>query len=153
MMKILLDIDGVMVHANPTKQVEFDDDGFYKFNDSAINALQVICSLNTSSEIILSTSHRFRYSTIEWLEIFKKRGLNVEKINRIEDPINTHKSRKQEIINWVEKNKIDINDIIIIDDDKSLNSLPFSLKKRLILTDPYIGLNVSTLEGTIFKKS
>ena len=33
-MKLFLDIDGVLVHANPMRKVEFDDDGFYKFNFS-----------------------------------------------------------------------------------------------------------------------
>lgn len=32
-------------------------------------------------------------------------------------------------------NNIDSNDLIIIDDDKSLNGLPDNLKERLILTD------------------
>ena len=150
-MKILLDIDEVMVHANPTKQVKFNDDGFYEFNDSATKALQAVCSLSTSSEIILSTSHRFRYSITEWHKIFKKRGISVEKISRIEEPVNMHKSRKLEIVNWIEKNKIDINNLIIIDDDKSLNSLHSPLKERLFLTDPYMGLNISILESTVLK--
>lgn len=38
-MKIFLDIDGVMVHANPYKKLDFMDDDFYLFNLSAINSL------------------------------------------------------------------------------------------------------------------
>lgn len=41
-MKIFLDIDGVMVHANPQKQLYFEDDGFYKFNAVAVQILKSI---------------------------------------------------------------------------------------------------------------
>eukprot|EP01133_Synstelium_polycarpum_P016562 gene16562-19680_t len=34
-MIFFLDIDGVMVHANPHKPVELEEDGFYKFNPVA----------------------------------------------------------------------------------------------------------------------
>lgn len=142
-MKVFLDIDGVMVHANPSKKLEFDEDGFYKFNEAAIQSLQKILAFNSNIEIILSTSHRFRYSIEEWLEIFISRGLKINKISRIESPLNFKKSRKDEIINWIELCKFNIEELIIIDDDKSLNSLSDELKERLILTDSYIGLNQS----------
>lgn len=142
-MKVFLDIDGVMVHANPSKKLEFDEDGFYKFNEAAIQSLREILAFYSDIEIILSTSHRFRYSIEEWLEIFITRGLKINKISRVESPLNFKKSRKDEIINWIELCKFNIEEIIIIDDDKSLNSLSDELKERLILTDSYIGLNQS----------
>ena len=145
-MKIFLDIDGVMVHANPSKKLEFDKDGFYKFNNSAITALQTIFDNNINNEVILSTSHRFRFSIPKWKRIFTDRGITINKISRIETPVDHKTSRKVEIINWINKHSLDSNDVIIIDDDKSLNGLPTALKHRLLLTNPFIGLNNSIVE-------
>lgn len=150
-MKVFLDIDGVMVHANPTRTVEFDNDGFYKFNRSAIEALKNICFDKLSIELILSTSHRFRYTLQEWKNIFFHRGIEIEKISRIETQINYKLSRKNEILNWIEECHYKFDDLIIIDDDKSLNGLPLKLKERLILTNPYIGLNQSLIDETMIR--
>lgn len=57
--------------------------------------------------------------------------------------LDSNLSRKEEIEKWINDNKINLSDLIIIDDDKSLNGLPENLKKRLVLTDPYIGLSNS----------
>lgn len=137
-MKLFLDIDGVMVHANPHKQVEMEDDGFYKFNHKAVDALNSID--HTNIELVLSTSHRFRFNLSQWKHIFNKRGIRFDKISIINENLNHKYSRKTEIEKWITDHHINSNDVIIIDDDKSLNGLPESLKTRLILTDPYIGL-------------
>ena len=39
-----------------------------------------------------------------------------------------------------------MTDFIIIDDDKTLNSLPPFLKKNLLLTSPFIGLTEAHLK-------
>ncbi|AJW62868.1 HAD domain-containing protein [Elizabethkingia sp. HX WHF] len=137
-MKLFLDIDGVMVHANPHKQVEMEDDGFYKFNHKAVDALNSVD--HTNIELVLSTSHRFRFNLSQWKHIFNKRGIKFDKISIINQDLNHKYSRKTEIEKWITDHHINSNDVIIIDDDKSLNGLPESLKTRLILTDPYIGL-------------
>ena len=137
-MKLFLDIDGVMVHANPHKQVEMEDDGFYKFNHKAVDALNSVD--HTNIELVLSTSHRFRFNLSQWKHIFNKRGIKFDKIFIINQDLNHKYSRKTEIEKWITDHHINSNDVIIIDDDKSLNGLPESLKTRLILTDPYIGL-------------
>lgn len=138
MMKVFLDIDGVMVHGNPYKKVDMEEDGFYKFN---ANAVDVINSINYDIEIVLSTSHRFRFDIEEWKNIFQKRNVRFKKISIIDLKLNPKISRREEIEEWINENNINSNDLIIIDDDKSLNGLPEILKKRLVLTDSYIGLN------------
>ncbi|HIC8643200.1 HAD domain-containing protein [Elizabethkingia meningoseptica] len=140
-MKLFLDIDGVMVHANPHKQVEMEDDGFYKFNHTAVDVLNSVD--HTRIEVILSTSHRFRFNIKQWKLIFHKRGINFNKISILKQDINHQNSRRFEIEKWITDHNIDSNDIVIIDDDKSLNGLPENLKKRLILTNPYTGLTDS----------
>lgn len=136
-MKVFLDIDGVMVHANPHKRVDMEEDGFYKFMPVAISILNSI----SNAEIILSTSHRFRFSINEWIEMFQNRGIQFNSLSIIEIEPSIKISRRDEIEEWINKNQYDCNDLLIIDDDKSLNELPVHLKNRLILTNSYIGLN------------
>ncbi|MDX8570560.1 MULTISPECIES: HAD domain-containing protein [Elizabethkingia] len=137
-MKLFLDIDGVMVHANPHRQVEMEDDGFYKFNHKAVDAINSVD--HTNIELVLSTSHRFRFNLSQWKHIFNKRGIRFDKVSIINQDLNHKYSRKTEIEKWIADHHINSNDVIIIDDDKSLNALPENLKKRLILTNPYTGL-------------
>lgn len=138
-MKIFLDIDGVMVHANPHKLVDMEEDGFYKFNINAINAINSFDFKNV--EIILSTSHRFRFSKKQWKIIFRSRGLNFEKISIMNISLEHRIPRKMEIESWIIEHKYKPQDIIIIDDDKSLNSLSAEYKSRLVLTNSFTGLN------------
>ncbi|MDC8104519.1 HAD domain-containing protein [Chryseobacterium sp. Chry.R1] len=142
-MRLFLDIDGVMVHANPYKKVEMEEDGFYKFNANAIDVINSIDDL----EIILSTSHRFRFDIQEWENIFQRRNIKFKEISIMNLKLDSKFSRREEIEKWINDNKIDPDDLIIIDDDKSLNGLPDNLKRRLILTDPYIGLNNAALQN------
>ncbi|AZA77003.1 hypothetical protein EG347_05515 [Chryseobacterium sp. G0186] len=138
-MRLFLDIDGVMVHANPYKKVDMEEDGFYKFNANAIDVINSIDDL----EIILSTSHRFRFDIQEWKNIFQRRNIKFKEISSINLKLDSKFSRREEIEKWINDNHIDPKDLIIIDDDKSLNGLPKNLKTRLILTDSYIGLKNS----------
>jgi hypothetical protein len=135
-MIVFLDIDGVMVHANPHRIVEVEDDGFYRFKSNAISALNSIKCV----DIILSTSHRHRFQLNEWEHIFEKRGVHFNSISIIETKSNYISSRKEEIEEWISIKSYEYNEFIIIDDDKSLNALPKKLKERLVLTNSYLGL-------------
>lgn len=143
-MKFFLDIDGVMVHANPHKRVEFDEDGFYKFNSVAVETLNSVINQNGDDELILSTSHRFRFTVMEWEIMLNRRGIFAKKISILNLPLAGRLTRKAEIMNWISERNLSPGDIVIIDDDKSLNDLPAPLKKRLVLTNPYTGLNGSS---------
>lgn len=134
-MTIFLDIDGVMVPTKSWKTSELLDDGFPAFSLSATIVLQKIISKDTL--IILTTSHKSRYSIKEWKEIFHKRDIQIKELIKLDDNIN-HLNRKDEILNYINVNKP--TNFIIIDDDKSLNDLPSSLKDRLISTNTMIGL-------------
>lgn len=139
-MKVFLDIDGVMVHANPALSVEADTDGFYKFSSAAISALNLLLSKIKDAEITLTTSHRFKYGCNEWKEIFVKRGIGINRISRIERETPFGESRKETLLNYLNAFNILPEDILIIDDDRSLNGLPAQLKDRLILTNTMTGL-------------
>jgi hypothetical protein len=142
-MKFFLDIDGVMVHANPHRKVELAEDGFYAFNSIAVQVLKSVV-LTTKDEVILSTSHRFRYNLTQWRQIFKLRGLSIKKISIVNLPVNIKSNRRSEITNWIERHNLTPSEIVIIDDDKSLNDLPKYLKERLVLTNSYVGLTYDT---------
>ena len=140
-MLIFLDIDGVMAPAKSWQRPDILEDGFVDFSSKAVTVLQDILTQNPNSTIILTTSHKSRFSLSQWKIIFERRGLNVNKLESLND--NTDfQSRKVEILNWFDSNDIH-EDFIIIDDDKSLNDLPTFYKDRLILTSSLVGLNES----------
>jgi hypothetical protein len=140
-MLIFLDIDGVMVPAKSWQRPEILEDGFVAFSSKAVQVLKEVLSQNTNACIMLTTSHKSRFSHSEWIEIFQRRGLNVNQLNSLVE--NTELlSRKEEILNWFNTNEIQ-EGFIIIDDDKSLNDLPKFFKDRLVLTSSLVGLNES----------
>ena len=141
-MLFFLDIDGVMVPAKSWKTPEFLNDGFPAFSSSATRVLQSL--LSEGDIVMLTTSHKSKYSIEEWKSIFKNRGINIEKIKSLPQNLNNI-SRKEEIVNWFNFNNVDDN-FVIIDDDKSLNELPNYLKDNFILTSSYIGLTEEHVE-------
>ena len=142
-MLIFLDIDGVMAPAKSWQRPDILEDGFVDFSSKAVSVLQDVLAQNADTTIILTTSHKSRFSLSQWKIIFERRGLKVNKLESLNDN-NDFQSRKVEILNWFESNDIH-EDFIIIDDDKSLNDLPTFYKDRLILTSSLVGLNESHL--------
>jgi len=136
-----LAIDGVMAPAKSWQRPDILEDGFVDFSSKAVSVLQDVLAQNADTTIILTTSHKSRFSLSQWKIIFERRGLKVNKLESLNDN-NDFQSRKVEILNWFESNDIH-EDFIIIDDDKSLNDLPTFYKDRLILTSSLVGLNES----------
>lgn len=141
-MLFFLDIDGVMVPAKGWKSPEFLNDGFPAFSKKATFTLQNLIS--DGDIIMLTTSHKSKFSIEEWMRIFKNRGIKICKIKSLPENIQ-NLSRKDELVNWFNLNEID-QGFVIIDDDKSLNALPDFLKDNLVQTSPYIGLTEEHLE-------
>lgn len=141
-MLILLDIDGVLVPAKAWKNPELLSDGFPAFDEKACKVLQQL--LSDGDTIVLTSSHKSNYSIEEWKQIFRKRGISTENITRLEENVE-NLSRKDEIVHWLNTGAVK-EDFIIIDDDKSLNALPTALKRKLVLTSPYVGLTQQHLE-------
>lgn len=141
-MLIFLDIDGVMVPAKSWKNPELLDDGFPAFSLKAIHVLQQLIAKDTT--IMLTTSHKLRFTLAQWKEIFKTRGILINSIKSLDENTN-FLTRKDEVLNWFNLNNVNER-FVIIDDDKSLNALPNFLKNRLILTSPMIGLTENHLD-------
>lgn len=137
MVLIFLDIDGVMLPAKSWEKPELLNDGFMSFDKKAVQAINQI--LGPGDTIIITSSHRTKYSISKWIEIFQHRGINIGEINLL--PVFPNcKSRKEELLHFFENN-IPNEDFLIIDDDKSLLDLPSSYKDKLILTSSLIGLH------------
>jgi hypothetical protein len=141
---ILLDFDGVMIPSKPWKPVPLMSDGFYEFGDSVIYNLNQIVK-ETGAEIILITSHKTSYTNSEWIRIFETRGI-LGDVSRLDDDL-IHSKRLNEVLNWYELNKSD--KFVILDDDKSLNDLPTTIKNHLVLCDSGIGLTIEKVELAI----
>jgi len=145
-MLILLDIDGVMVPAKPWSAPPILEDGFSMFNSKSVIALNEILS-KSNADILLTTSHKNRFSIEKWKQLFKSRGINFNKIGRL--PENSSSvNRKQEVLNWYSLNQR-IKEFVIIDDDTSLNGLPEVLKSRLVSTKPLIGLRFEHVQKAL----
>lgn len=146
-MLILLDIDGVMVPANSWRKPELLEDGFAAFNIKSVNALQKIIYA-TDASILLTTSHKSKYSIGQWINIFKLRNIFVKNISTLANN-NTNLSRKEEILNWYQSEHCSIENFVIIDDDKSLNALPNNIKANLVLTSSSVGLTNELADDAI----
>lgn len=143
---LLLDIDGVMVPAQPWKQLEPMEDGFYCFSPQAVSALKQLLQHFPEMAVWLTTSHKSRFSIEQWKTIFANRGLHIKKL-AVLDENTQHLNRKDEIRQWYKKHQKEVTQhILIIDDDKSLNELPARLKQRLLLTNASIGLTEAHLQ-------
>lgn len=149
-MLVFLDIDGVMVPAKSWESSKLLSDGFPEFSDKAVRVLQNVVSEDVT--VMLTTSHKSRFSIEEWKKIFFTRGIYINNLGKLgESEFGT--SRKDEILNWLNINNINDN-FIILDDDKSLNALPNFLKNNLVLTSSMIGLNDSHIPAleSVMKK-
>ena len=129
-----------MSRSTPWKTVENLSDGFYKFSPKAVVGLQDIIS-GTKASIVLTTSHKNRFTPKEWKIIFNNRGIDVSSVTKLQTR-KIYPNRKEEILTWCKRHK-DVKDFVIIDDDKSLNGLPRELKDKLILTNSSVGLTQS----------
>lgn len=142
-MIIFLDIDGVMVPAKSWQRPELLSDGFPAFSIQSVVTLNHI--IDSDTNILLTTSHKTRFSVDEWISIFEKRNIHISNLDKLKD--NTSRlSRKAEIEKRFSNVSSYPEKFVIIDDDKSLNDLPPVLKKHLVLTSPTIGLTDAHLE-------
>jgi hypothetical protein len=146
-LKILLDIDGVMVVEKPWKMPKILDDGFLEFTKESVDILNFLI-LKYDPEIILTTSHKHKYDINKWEEIFKTRGVNLKnnKLSRLNtDTIKI--GRLKEIQKWCNDNPNE--NYIILDNDKSLYNLPENIKDNMIITNSFTGIKKHLLEDIL----
>jgi hypothetical protein len=145
-MIIFLDIDGVMVPAKSWAPLVLLEDDFPAFSPKATSVLNSLLhpaglKSHENVKVVLTTSHKNRFTIEEWKSIFRKRHISIEHLEvLITQAIG--KNRKEEICIWFQEQAI-ADRFVILDDDTSLNDLPDHLKAHLVLTSSTIGLNQS----------
>lgn len=140
-MILLLDFDGVLITTPSWQPATIAADGFIEFNPQCVAQLNRIISLGAVDTIVLTTTHRIRYSTKAWQQLFSGRGITVERLEKVNscDSLTTMPLRRDEIAAWAEDK--DPAEYIILDDDNGLQALPTHIKQRWVKTDSLIGLN------------
>jgi hypothetical protein len=155
---ILLDIDGVMVHAIPHKQPEMEVDGFYKFNPEAVECLKYIIKQYDKAKVVLTSSHRFKYKAREWYKIFYDRGVDLNITPTIMPEYgfkDDSDKRLGEVTRYLDENyepKM-CNTLVILDDDKCLHKIDERYKYGLYVTDPYLGLSTDRYNKHFFPEN
>ena len=144
---LILDLDGVLITTPAWKSDEIDSDGYSKFNQYCVNNLNKLLSLN-NFDIWLSSARRVNKSLQDFNIIFNNRGINID-IKGFLPIYQNCNSRKDNILMFLDEFKP--NEYIIIDDDKSLNSLEKKIKDYVILTELMIGFDKEQLENAIKK--
>ena len=126
---LFLDLDGVLITTPIWKPDPLDTDGYSMFNIECVKNLNELLK-NQSFKIWLCSTRRTVKTITEMNLIFNHRGIT----QAIHDylPQYPHQfSRKEEIESFIKANNIE--DYLIIDDDKSLRN--FNNQDQLILTE------------------
>ncbi len=149
-MEILLDFDGVLITTPSWRKVARLDDGFLAFNPQcACNVAEVVA--HYSAEVVLTTTHRIHYDNQTRQQLLANRGIITHKVSKINEVKHHFEigNRCDEIMQWVEQQAN--TNFIIIDDDKSLNNLPPTIKYKWIQTDFMLGFTDELKEITLRK--
>ena len=144
---LILDLDGVLITTPSWKADTIHIDGYSDFNETCVENLNQLISL-VEFDIWLSSTRRTLKTLEEFNIIFKNRGIK----QSIKDfiPLYTDcKNRQEEISKFITEFKV--SNFLILDDDKSLNSLEIKMKKHLILTELTKGFNNEKLKESIEK--
>jgi len=139
-MVILLDLDGVLITTPAWRAVETAPDGFCQFNARATANLAGLLT-ETKAALVLTTSHRLRYSVAHWTTLLNGRGLFPSAITKVNDraTLPPAGARAGEIEAWVSQHGP--ANYVVLDDDLSLHGLPPALKSRCVITKPLLGLD------------
>jgi hypothetical protein len=135
-MLIFLDIDGVLVPNAGWKAPTNLEDGMPMFKSKAVDALNIL--LKDKPTVVLTSSHRTRFTVSQWKNIFERRGIYLDEILML-GPNPRFQSRRDEILRWLADNPRPA-EFIIIDDDTSLHGLPEDLMRHVIVTKPLVCL-------------
>lgn len=139
---IILDLDGVLINTPPWKSDRILADSYSEFDALAVrnfNSLLTSCE----AQIWLSSTRRVNNTLTEFNTIFSNRGI-LQKIEGFLPIRFENQSRKKEIEDFLLKQSF--QNVLILDDDSSLEDLSPPLKRFWLKTDSLIGLNHAKLE-------
>ena len=134
---IITDIDGVLVNTPPWDPVPLAADGFYEFSSHCAKNFGIIVTAAWPARIVLSSSHKTKYTLEQWKELSTRRGIAYVDFTLVD----ANKTRSKEVKSWLSSNPGD--NYVIIDDDKELGNLSSAAKKHWFQTAPLTGLIVT----------
>ncbi|HEY0273321.1 MAG TPA: HAD domain-containing protein [Chitinophaga sp.] len=138
---ILLDIDGVMVTAASWRPVALEQGLFYPFSPAAQQTLDWLLA-QSGAHIILTSTHRTRFSNEGWRQVFSERCPHLQRIQVMDDfkLQSRQHNRLAEVTEWARRFGADAR-YVIIDDDSALESLPPDVRSHWVRTTSHIGLD------------
>jgi len=144
--KILLDLDGVLITNLAWKADEMANDGYSKFNDKCVRCFNSLIERIDSFELWLSSSRRKVMSLEEFNVIFENRGIATFLTGFVPVPKDDI-SRRAEVEAFARARKE--TELLIIDDDSSLQGLSPGLKSRWIATNPFQGFTEENMRSAL----
>ena len=138
---LILDLDGVLVTSPPWRSDELDLDGYSKFNTNAVENLKLLAQ-RFSFDIWLIPSRRSGKTVVEFNRIFSNRGVR-QPIKDFVPLMNDIVSRRIEIERFLDGMKFD--NLLILEDDKSLRHFDFKFKDYWVEMSPLIGFDKYSL--------
>ncbi|MEO0505721.1 MAG: HAD domain-containing protein [Bacteroidota bacterium] len=144
---LILDIDGVLITNPPWKADQILSDRYSEFNETCVGNLNELLNV-AEFDIWLSSTRRMKKNLVEFNEIFGNRGIK-QKLKGFLPEYADCKNRKEEVLKFI--TEFGPTDFLIIDDDKSLNGLTESLKRKLILTELTKGFDSQKLQEAVEK--
>ena len=140
-MVLILDLDGVLITTPPWRVCPVEDDGFSRFNMTAVANLNTLL-IERPMVIWVSSARRLNYTLEDFNRFFKNRGIQQEIKGFLPE---SQGNRCNQFENFVEANNI--VEFIAIDDDKSLNASKY--KSNIVVTRLRYGFDNEKLEEAL----
>lgn len=141
--KILLDLDGVLITNPAWKADELAEDGYSAFNKHCVGQLNRFLAQIESFELWLSSTRRTAMSLSDFNKVFKSREL-IAPVKGYTPVLEAGTSRRGEVESFAKT--LSIDQLLIIDDDTSLHDLPKALKARWIPVNPFLGFTEECIQ-------
>ncbi len=147
---IFLDFDGVMDtayndHIRSKECLPISDEYGILFDPACVRNLKQIIDA-TGADIVVSSSWKYLMSYQEFLKMWEDRGLPGFVTDVTPNPVN-RRNRGDEIDAWIEECRTDCQYIII--DDLEANNFNEHQIPRLLIVNPFFGLDEETAERAI----
>ncbi len=139
---IILDLDGVLITTLPTQPEVLHADGYTDFNKDCVANFNALMSM-TDAEVWLISMRRKTKTLAEMQAIFANRGIVAPLVGMV--PVYAEgMKRNHETVRFIRQQNLE--QYLIIDDNRVLRQLPRVMKNRLVQTNYAQGFNEEALQ-------
>lgn len=139
---IILDLDGVLITTLPTQPEVLHADGYTDFNKDCVANFNALMSM-TDAEVWLISMRRKTKTLAEMQAIFANRGIVAPLVGMV--PVYAEgMKRNHETVRFIREQNLE--QYLIIDDNRVLRQLPRVMKNRLVQTNYAQGFNEEALQ-------